>query len=165
MASPSFKCGHLFCLECIEGTLNVKVKERPRGAVTCPMHKCSQLVTEEELTRIGVKRDLVMQWRRAIAREILSSTDRVVHCKALRCNAVLRLGPESITSNLCCQECGYEFCCDCDYPAPHAPATCEMMAKWREKEVSRRPARPPSPPTAVPCLSLTPPRLALPGHR
>lgn len=72
-----------------------------------------------------------MRWRRAIAREI--AVTRTVHCKAVRCNAMLRLGPDSITSALHCQECGNEFCCDCDYPAPHAPATCEMVAKWRDK--------------------------------
>ena len=46
VVSPAFKCGHLFCVECLEGTLEVKVKEKPRGAVICPMHKCTQLVTE-----------------------------------------------------------------------------------------------------------------------
>ena len=102
-----FKCGHVFCVDCMEGQLAVKVKERPRGAVGCPMYKCSQLVTEEELGRVGVRRDLMHQWRRAIAGEITAG--RVVHCKAVRCNAMLRLGPDAIVSALQCQECGNEF--------------------------------------------------------
>jgi hypothetical protein len=32
-----------------------------------------------------------------------------------------------------CGACAHAFCSGCDYPAPHAPATCAMVAAWQDK--------------------------------
>lgn len=40
-------CGHGFCKDCWESQLEVKVKERPSGAVSCMWPKCFKPVSEE----------------------------------------------------------------------------------------------------------------------
>ena len=113
----------------------------------CPFHKCDQAVSEEMLQKIGVDRALIRAWRRELARHFVAKSEgggagtgsrsdgggvRIVHCKNSRCQAVIRLPPGS-SSAVTCGECGHGFCSMCDFPAPHAPATCEMVSKWQDK--------------------------------
>lgn len=136
--NPELVCGHLFCSVCLSMQIEVKLKDKPRGCVECPGFKCKQVISEEALRTLGVRNELLRQWRHELGRVFLeaaseSSTGmRVVHCKSARCSAVLRVSQSS--NGACrCSECSHAFCFRCDFPSPHAPATCDMMAKWQEK--------------------------------
>lgn len=88
------------------------------------------------LSRLGVDSKLIRSWRRSLARPFLEASSgiggpKIVHCKSSFCKAVIRV--EGSTS-VKCGECSYAFCSGCDYPKPHAPATCKMIAAWQEKE-------------------------------
>ena len=151
----SFSCGHVFCADCWEGQLGVKVTERPRGAVECMWPECGLKLSEEALEAVGVPKLLLRKWRAALARPFLDANEstgglhgegggaggggsggggpRLVHCKSSHCSAVIRLPPGASGARVVCGECSHTFCSRCDYPAAHAPATCTMVATWQEK--------------------------------
>jgi hypothetical protein len=90
----------------------------------------------QSLSRMKVKSSLLRNWRRALARPFLEASTqgfgaKIVHCKSSFCKAVIRV--EGSTS-VKCGECSFAFCSACDYPAPHAPATCNMITAWQEKD-------------------------------
>ena len=133
-----FTCGHVFCAECWEGQLTVKVAERPRGGVGCMWPKCGAGLSEEALEGAGVPRSMLQKWRRALAVQFVEANSggggaaggssggggsRLVHCKSSHCSAVIRLPPEATDSSVVCGECSHTFCSQCDYSAAHAPAT------------------------------------------
>ena len=148
-----FQCGHVFCDECWEGQLTVKVTERPRGGVGCMWPKCAAVLSEEALESVGVPHAMLRRWRRALAVEFVEANSgggsgggggggrggggggglRLVHCKSSTCSAVIRLPPGATGSSVICGECSHTFCSQCDFPAAHAPATCKMVAAWQEK--------------------------------
>ena len=59
---------------------------------------------------------------------------RLVRCKSLTCSAVIRVPSWSSSgAQVTCGECSFSFCALCDFPAPHAPATCTQVATWQAK--------------------------------
>jgi len=132
--TTALACGHAFCSDCWQSQLEVKVKERPIGGVKCMWPKCSQYVNEEALIAMGVEKNLLRSWRRELARPFLeaSSADgsKIVHCKNTSCKAVIRVEGSAAVK---CGECNFAFCSACDFPAPHAPASCSMITTWQEK--------------------------------
>jgi len=50
-----------------------------------------------------------------------------------RCNAVMRCNPSASGGAVTCGSCAFAFCASCSFPAPHAPATCDMVAAWQGK--------------------------------
>jgi len=62
-----------------------------------------------------------------------SGGPRLVHCQSAACSAVIRVPAASSGAQVVCGECLFRFCALCDFPAPHAPATCGQVAAWQAK--------------------------------
>jgi hypothetical protein len=62
-----------------------------------------------------------------------SGGPRLVHCQSAACSAVIRVPAASSGAQVVCGECLFRFCALCDFPAPHAPATCAQVAAWQAK--------------------------------
>jgi len=131
--TQSLACGHSFCGDCWNTQVAMKAQECPQGPVPCMWPGCRLKLSEEVLVRVGVTPALLRRWRRSLVAAFLDSaaaSAHTVHCRSPKCRAVIRVAQ---VGAVVCGECALAFCGACDYPAPHAPATCKMVADWQEK--------------------------------
>eukprot|EP01041_Mallomonas_annulata_P000757 gene757-1443_t len=100
-------CRHWFCGDCWGKYIEVATVSR-NPEIRCPQLDCRMRVTS------------------ALTSLVAS------HENPKGCEGVLLMADDADVTQACCAVCRSVFCANCD-ALPHAPATCDMIRKWEEK--------------------------------
>ncbi|RHW72222.1 E3 ubiquitin-protein ligase [Trypanosoma brucei equiperdum] len=127
------RCHHFFCAECLRRNLVYAVnKSQDLLERRCPKQGCCSLVTMSALELLLPPQELKRAQQRFLT-EYLSNHPSMRCCpNELPCDGIVRVAvPRRSGPDVCCARCDLQFCFKCT-GKPHAPATCEMLEKWRK---------------------------------
>jgi ariadne-1 len=121
-------CGHEACTFAIQRGTNVIDKR-------CPGPKCSCFSGEALFRAVLSKPDDIQRYNRALIREYLVNNATMRWCCNPKgnCDHIIRVqSNRDRVHEVQCSACSTRFCFNCGDDA-HAPATCDMLVKWRKK--------------------------------
>jgi ariadne-1 len=101
-------------------------------AASCPDATCQERLSQDEIEKIAP--DLLAKFKNYQLENFAGAIGR--WCPGPGCNRVVcKTLNGTLTNSFVtdCNECGTMFCVDC-LEEPHAPVTCEMLQKWKEKD-------------------------------
>ena len=138
----ALNCKHWFCTDCWRGYLQSSIGGTGGGGgggvfPLCPASKCRMLVPLDLPEMLGPP-ELYQDAYRALLKAFveqqrLGKQGIATYCKNPRgCNGIVLLADDAGGSQASCSLCDCSFCALCDLP-PHAPASCELVARWEEK--------------------------------
>lgn len=128
MAMP---CGHEFCRVCWHGFIECAINSGPSCVrMTCPEAGCSEAVTEEEVAACAP--DLLPKFQDYQLRSFVEMNSMTRWCPGPGCNRVAMSNISGFNGIACCDGCYTSFCLRCG-SEPHAPASCNELARWNEK--------------------------------
>ena len=131
----ALNCFHWYCEECWEGYLGSAIGCR-ETRIKCPEPGCNMIATPD-MYSFFCNQATVEESLRSLIRAFVEER-RGVHivtsyCKNPKgCAGVVLMADGADSSEATCSLCNSSFCAACDLP-PHAPATCDLVAKWEEK--------------------------------
>jgi ariadne-1 len=132
----SMPCGHEFCETCWYGYIANALEKGPLCVrETCPQAGCRELLSEEEVGRAAP--DLLPKFENYQLRSFVETYGLTRWCPGPGCGQVA-LAPGSggvfaDTGGVAkCNACDTSFCLKCGVE-PHAPVTCQHLARWHEK--------------------------------
>jgi IBR domain, a half RING-finger domain/Zinc finger, C3HC4 type (RING finger) len=138
----ALNCKHWFCGDCWRGYLQSAIGGTGRGGgggvfPSCPAAKCRMLVPLDLPEMLGppeLYQDAYKALLKAfVEQQRLGKHGIATYCKNPRgCKGIVLLADDAGGSEASCSLCACSFCAVCDLP-PHAPATCELVARWEEK--------------------------------
>eukprot|EP01113_Clastostelium_recurvatum_P015872 TRINITY_DN1896_c0_g1_i1.p1 TRINITY_DN1896_c0_g1~~TRINITY_DN1896_c0_g1_i1.p1 ORF type:complete len:742 (-),score=149.74 TRINITY_DN1896_c0_g1_i1:26-2251(-) len=128
-------CLHLFCKDCWRSYLFTKINDG-QAEIKCPGHKCSAHV-EDAYIRHVVDDRLFSKYLAFVTKSFIKDNRETVKwCPTPGCgNAIAMVGDGSSSGSSGVTAkcgCGFQFCFSCHREA-HAPATCDQMRLWEEK--------------------------------
>lgn len=132
----SMPCGHEFCETCWYGYIANALEKGPLCVrETCPQAGCSELLSEEEVGRAAP--DLLPKFENYQLRSFVETYGLTRWCPGPGCGQVaLAPGSGGVFADAGgvakCHACDTSFCLKCGVE-PHAPVTCQHLAKWQEK--------------------------------
>ncbi|XP_019085142.1 PREDICTED: E3 ubiquitin-protein ligase RNF144B-like [Camelina sativa] len=116
-------CRHIFCSECVEGHIEVRLSEGYR--MTCPRYLCrSELILGNCVNILTPK--LKEMWQQRVIDESIPVTDRV-YCPIPTCSALMSVSEFDQRTGVrsCCVKCGEHFCIKCKVPWHNNLSCCE----------------------------------------
>lgn len=133
LRSMSMPCGHKFCVECWRDFLHNTISLEGANSMlaSCPDASCRERLSYEEVEKVAP--ELLEKYKDFQLRHFAASFGH--SCPGPGCNRVVSKGilSESLSRTADCSECGTIFCMECK-EEPHAPVTCAILRKWREKD-------------------------------
>jgi ariadne-1 len=124
-------CGHEFCTICWKGFAEVMVANGPVCVrTTCPQAGCTEAVTEEEVAIAAP--ELLAKFELYQLRSFVEMASGMRWCPGPGCTRVAMAGSAGLASVAECDQCTTCFCIRCG-EEPHAPASCQELARWNEK--------------------------------
>lgn len=133
--SSALACNHMFCNECWENHLSIKINEG-EPEIHCPHHKCNIHVPDFFIKKL-VPAATFEKYLRFVTKNFVRENDKVRWCPTPGCSNAITFDPTNSSSDSAVVQCvcGYQFCFKCHHEA-HAPATCDQMKLWdKESEV------------------------------
>jgi len=131
-------CGHEFCYTCWNGYLSQAVTGEGPACVDarCPNSKCTEIVTEVEVTKLTLPTSLA-KYQGFELRSYVESNNRMRWCPGKACDAVAvaALTADGFHGEGQCPTCMTRFCLGCG-DMRHTPASCKMMDFWTDKNHS-----------------------------
>lgn len=132
----SMPCGHEFCETCWYGYIANALEKGPLCVrETCPQAGCCELLSEEEVNKAAP--DLLPKFENYQLRSFVETYGLTRWCPGPGCGQVaLAPGSGGVFAEsggvAKCNACDTAFCLKCGVE-PHAPTTCQHLAKWQEK--------------------------------
>ncbi|KAH3762865.1 ubiquitin-protein ligase [Pelomyxa schiedti] len=124
----SLACGHVFCSECWDEFLSLKIKEGV-CSITCPSHQCKVIVGQEFIQK-RVSPETFEKFVRFLTHSYVADNPEVKWCPAPGCNNALTVDNCVHGIGIC--TCGFKMCWECLDEA-HPPASCEQVKNWKKK--------------------------------
>jgi ariadne-1 len=140
--SLSMGCGHDFCTDCWGNYLMNVIQGEGATCTdaTCPQAECEEAITEAEVQAAAPH--LLAKFQYYQLQAFVESNpqlrwcpgkgcDRIAYCRGTKSSK--RQQSKPITA--ACDACNSTFCFGCGEEA-HAPATCQQLTLWKEKNTS-----------------------------
>jgi len=131
-------CGHAFCFDCWKSFCENAVEDGHSCVLqTCPQAKCTEIVTEEEMTKaLGDSSPALAKFKTFQLRSFVESNPLTRWCPGAGCERVAAaLSTAAMEAEGCvahCDSCSCSFCLVCG-GEPHAPASCKCLDQWSDK--------------------------------
>eukprot|EP01130_Rhizamoeba_saxonica_P004309 TRINITY_DN1762_c0_g1_i4.p1 TRINITY_DN1762_c0_g1~~TRINITY_DN1762_c0_g1_i4.p1 ORF type:complete len:451 (-),score=64.79 TRINITY_DN1762_c0_g1_i4:231-1583(-) len=128
-------CQHFYCNTCWGFYLKGKLEEGPRSILTtCPNPKCNSLCLIDTFEKF-VSRELFARYLKFSYEYYIDENSYTKWCPAPNCDGCIRANKNDILTPVECL-CEFRFCFVCnDYEiGDHAPAGCDDMELWLQKE-------------------------------
>lgn len=127
LAASSLPCQHLYCDECWQTYLHLKVAQGEL-AVSCPHYSCSRRCTPQFFWRICSK-SVFRKYEHFLLNAYVEETRSLMWCPSPGCGLVVHP-----TGNQKFAQCtkGHTFCTYCREEF-HAPASCDVVKEWNQK--------------------------------
>jgi ankyrin repeat/IBR domain-containing protein 1 len=148
-------CGHLFCRQCWESYLNIKIQEGNAHNILCPAQDCTILVPLDTIERV-VSKEMARRYLQFDIKAFVESNPNLKWCPYPGCTRVVRRPSSSSSSDAfigvaaafipendkdACKavDCGngHYFCWGCGADA-HEPCGCDQWKTWHERITEMR---------------------------
>ncbi|XP_050577677.1 E3 ubiquitin-protein ligase RNF14-like isoform X1 [Bombus affinis] len=121
-------CGHIYCENCMQEYVIIKIKEDNVIGINCPDLSCNLNITINEVKRLCP--ELFSQYEEALLRVTLSTMKDVILCPRISCQCP---SVKTYDDTLgICSKCDYTFCTYC-YKVYHGVEPCAMSLSNRLK--------------------------------
>ncbi|XP_071856018.1 E3 ubiquitin-protein ligase RNF14-like [Bombus fervidus] len=121
-------CGHIYCKNCIQEYITIKIKEDNIIGITCPDLSCNLNITINEVKKLCP--ELFSQYEKALLGVTLSTMKDVIFCPRISCQCPLvKIDDDTLGI---CSKCEYSFCTYC-YKVYHGVEPCAMSSSSRQK--------------------------------
>lgn len=102
-------CGHIYCKNCIQEYIVIKIKEDNVTGIICPDLSCNLDITTNEVKRLCP--ELFSQYEKALLRVTLSTMKDIIFCPRISCQCP---SVKTYDDTLgICSKCEYTFCTYC----------------------------------------------------
>ncbi|RWS04931.1 ankyrin repeat and IBR domain-containing protein 1-like protein [Dinothrombium tinctorium] len=153
-SSLSMPCSHIFCAECWEKYLTMKIDEGDVNAILCPAFECVNLVPVELLEKF-VPPPVVRRYLQIDLNAFVETNPKIKWCPAPGCGKAVRISESElpllnkpviigsapplppISHAVDCGN-GHYFCWECLKNA-HAPCGCSLWEEWLKKICDMKP--------------------------
>ncbi|KAL3114236.1 hypothetical protein niasHT_014080 [Heterodera trifolii] len=132
-------CGHGFCRHCWLSHVETQLQNGVSTRITCMSSDCPVICHKEFVLKLitfgstGAKKAAALsaKYENSLFRDFVSSHSNLRICTGAGCEVII-FCKTTKAHRVCCVSCGARFCFKCgkDY---HAPASCEVVRKWRVK--------------------------------
>ena len=122
-------CRHVFCLDCWEQYLTIKITEGSFGELSCPHSGCTSLVPRRAVEQL-VEDGTYTKYCQFMMHSFVDDNERVRWCPAASCGRAVRA--ETVQHMTVDCACGFRFCFLCS-KEDHRPATCAQVRLWKKK--------------------------------
>jgi len=126
----ALSCSHLFCKDCWEQYLTMKIKEGQAVSLQCPQYKC-QMIVDDRAVKELVSEETYARYVRFLLQSFVDDNDRAKWCPGRGCTNAVTADMIQRGQTVVCT-CGTRFCFRCHEDA-HLPATCEQIKTWKIK--------------------------------
>ncbi|KAK0428616.1 hypothetical protein QR680_010906 [Steinernema hermaphroditum] len=126
-----FSCGTLVCKACFGCYLSGKIRENGAAFISCPGHKCSQLIDDDVIMKYCSDTE---GYQKVVINSYVLANNQMKWCPGTDCTRVIEVNwspNERFTKTVQC-DCGKTFCFNC-YGEQHEPVSCEILRKWEKK--------------------------------
>jgi ATP-dependent RNA helicase DHX8/PRP22 len=122
-------CGHMFCNDCMEMQVKVKVTDGELD-INCPNIKCEILLGYYEIKHL-LRNDNETdgKYERFLYQKSIEDLDDVVWCPQAHCGSAVPIYPGNRMAK--CINCNFKFCMNCRDELHEN--TCEWNKKWKGK--------------------------------
>jgi len=125
----SLKCGHKFCINCIENYLESNINSGSVLMIKCPQQNCSEEFTEDSISKI-ISKQLFDKYKKFKLNIEVNMNKKARWCPRPNCGnyAIVKFG-----TNKCKCKCGFTFCYKCGNEY-HGSKSCDRNddAQYRE---------------------------------
>lgn len=130
----AMECGHEFCKDCWGGYIAEAVSQGPQCVLTqCPDPGCTEIVTLKEVSQLATTDEITARFQDFQLRSYVQTNYLMRWCPGPACDQVaVGSSADGLVGEGECGQCRTRFCLQCG-EMRHTPATCAMMALWREK--------------------------------
>jgi ariadne-1 len=144
---------HLFCKDCWKEYLCLSIAEgksrdlrcmAPRCRLLCDEDQVRQLITEHRAANVNTKNteesiSILEKYERSLLEGFVEDNKKMRWCPSSpHCGRSVMVTSDDCHCEIECP-CGEVYCFSCG-KSPHSPATCDMIAQWRQRIMDGTPS-------------------------
>eukprot|EP01127_Copromyxa_protea_P011215 TRINITY_DN2803_c0_g1_i1.p1 TRINITY_DN2803_c0_g1~~TRINITY_DN2803_c0_g1_i1.p1 ORF type:complete len:616 (+),score=131.37 TRINITY_DN2803_c0_g1_i1:1825-3672(+) len=136
--TSSMECRHRFCNDCWNGTISAEISastyQQLFGNLNCMHRSCNCTILGNLVKKVVSDKDWQHYIRMLVKSYLEVNSSTYSQCPNSSCGKIAKANYKSrISSKVVQCKCGDSYCFNCNM-APHIPASCRDLERWRAKD-------------------------------